>query len=143
MASTSVTPRSDPTDITPRGSRTDNPVSVTPRRRIPLTPVNSQPRKQYRISKRIPRQTLHNRKRRKLSASGVDSVDDPETPDQNAITTEDHLQHQDDNPPDPRDVAAPNLSLSSLSHNSSEENLGLFFGSTISVHTSIRRASCV
>ena len=144
MASTFVTPRRHPTTITPRGSRTDDdPASFTPRR-TPLTPVNSQPRKQYRISKRIPRQTLHNRKKRKLSASG-DNLVDPETPvnqEQNVLT--DNLQHQDDNPPDPSfcgDVATPDLSLSNHCDESCcKENLetkqDLFSGSTIGVHTS-------
>ena len=139
MTSTFVTPRRHPTAITPRGSRTEDPVSVTPRRRTPLTPVNSQHRKQYRICKRIPRQTLHNRKKRKLS-SGDMNLDDPETPvnpELNAIT--DDLPHQDDDQPDPTsfsgDIATPDLSLSG-EYDHEETKQDLFSDSSISVCTS-------
>ena len=134
MTSTFVTPRRHSTAITPRGSGTNDPVSVTPRRRMPLTPVNSQPRKQYRISKIIPRQTLHNRKKRRKLVS-LDDPEAPVNPELNTIT--DDLQNQDDDPPDPTnfsgDIAAPDLSLSSENREARQD---LFSGSTISVCTS-------
>ena len=51
--------------VAPSASSADDPVSVTPRRRTPQAPVNSNSRKQYRLSKRTPLQTLHNRKKKK------------------------------------------------------------------------------
>ena len=118
---------------------------VTPRRRTPLTPVNSQPRKQYRICKRIPRQTLHNRKKRKLLSE--DNLDDPETPvnpEPNAIT--DDLQLQGDDSPDPANFNADIATTLSSEHEQTRETKQrLFSGSTISVCTSsmLYEALCV
>ena len=42
--------------------------------RTPLTPINS--RGSYRSQKRIPRQTLHNRKKRKLNSASAKTVDE-------------------------------------------------------------------
>ena len=142
----SVTPWPDPT-ITPQ-SHTNDPANITPQRRTALAPVKTQPRKQYRASKRIPRQTLLNRKKRKLLASKSSSGGSENPVDEN-ITTDD-IQCQDDNPSSlftretPTTTSATSdFSLSSHCDEScSEDDLapetrqGLFSNSTISVRTS-------
>ena len=143
-----VTPWPDST-ITPQ-SHTNDAANITHQRRTARAPVKTQPRKQYRASKRIPRQTLHNRKKRKLLASRSSlHVGGSENPvDENIIA--DDIECRDDNPSNlftqetPTTTSATlDFSLSSHCDEScSEDDLGpetrqgLFSDSTISVRTS-------
>lgn len=150
MASTYKTPHRRLTPVTPRSCSynqasvtsqisTDDPVTITPRRRTPLTPVNTQTRTHYRSSRRIPRQTLHNRKKRKLSVSDESLVGSESPGNENTIP--DDTQHQNDNPPDlslSGDSDTADLPLPSCSGEtcSDQNQLDLYPGSTISVRTS-------